>query len=172
MQETRPRGRNRGVVIALVIAFAPILLFVFGRAGLRLLATDDGFTGPSFRGPVGIRQSAGPAAARPTPPEAPPRDPAEAAARKWGLFGRDEAVGLLRQLAARFHVEPEAVASQAVYTTLLCHDEQPASKKRSDDVTAAAALRSVEASTRPPAPADQRAFVAAFWKYVAAGCLP
>jgi len=170
--ETRPRGRNRGVVVALGIAFAPILLFVFGRAGLRLLAADDGFTGPGLRGPVGIRQSAGPAAARPAPPETPPGDPAEAAARKWALLPRDEAVGLLRKIAARFQIEPDMVAAQAINTTLVCHDEHPASKQRSDDLTTAAALRSVEASSRPPAPVDQSAFVAAFWKYVAAGCPP
>jgi hypothetical protein len=187
-----PGGRNRNVLIVLGFALAPVLFFVVKvvasrrpppqdrrlveRSGWQVQAregtafVEDPSVPPDKQGAL-ARQESSPAtsAARPpTPPAA--GDPAEAAAQKWLLSTGPADVAFLRQIGARFGVDPEKVASQATYTLLQCLERHPATKKRSDDQTWSAALRFVEQATRPPVATDLRGFIAAFEKFVQSAC--
>jgi len=177
-----PDGRNRVVLIALGIALAPVLFCAVNVVASRRPPPQDWPAVERSVGPVHVREgtafvegpseehpSVAPRAAHPsTPPAA--GDPAEAAAEKWLLSTGPADVGFIRQIGARFGLDPERVASQATYTLLQCLERHPATKKRSDDRTWSAALRFVEQATRPPVATDLRGFIAAFERFVQAGC--
>jgi hypothetical protein len=187
-----PGGRNRVVLIALAFALGPALFFVVNVLASRrpppqvqprdelsgwkvqvrkgTAFVDDPSLAPDKQGALAGQESlpTTSAARPPTPPAA--GDPAEAAAEKWLLSTGPADVGFIRQIAARFGLDAEKVASQAAYTVLQCLDRHPATKKRSDDTTWSAALRFVEQATRPPVATDLPGFIAAFEKFVQSGC--